>query len=295
MENKNYNSKILLLNDLIDCIEKNDSKKFMSLRGAIHYNFCNGQELKDEVIQIVPYQYQEAIHQTLVPLKNAAAFCSDEIIGAWGNVSRDNAIKNLKELILCYDEQDSKENNISNNTFVKDLLEILERLHRNHLYLDASENARNDYVRDNLLSKNYFVKDQSRQGESENGKDSGELDLFICENSKQKDIVIEGFNLSACDTTKIKSHYEKIFGYDKSGNPLNIFLIYANVRDVSQFSEKYKSYFETYNGDFHCSSIDFEKYPYANIKVLSSKHKLNEKDTIEIKHIIILFSKKEQR
>ena len=108
----------------------------------------------------------------------------------------------------------------------------------------------------------------------------------------QQDLVIEGFNLSSYDTTKIKEHYEKIFGYDKSGNPLNIFLVYANVNDITKFADKYKSFFETYKGVYNCDSIDFEKYPYANIKVLNSKHKINDKDMMEIKHIIILFNKK---
>ena len=111
------------------------------------------------------------------------------------------------------------------------------------------------------------MKDQSRQGESKNGKDAGELDLFVCENAMQQDVIIEGLNLFSCDTTKIKNHYEKIWGYDKSGNPLNVFLVYANVEDISQFSEKYKEYFESYKGEFPCESIAFEKYPYANIKV----------------------------
>ena len=291
MGNKNYN-KILLLTELIDCLKKNDRDKFMRLRGAIHYNFCKGQELNDEVIQIVPYEDLEAIHQTLIPLKNAATFSSNGTMGTWGKVSTKSAIKYLELLKDLYAKEYNDEQNSSNNSFIKDLLDISERLHRNYLYLDASENERNDYIRDNLLSKNYIVKDQSRQGESKNGKDAGELDLFVCENAMQQDVIIEGLNLFSCDTTKIKNHYEKIWGYDKSGNPLNVFLVYANVEDISQFSEKYKEYFESYKGEFPCESIAFEKYPYANIKVLSSKHKMNEKDIMEIKHIIILFSKK---
>ena len=291
MKIKNLNTKILLLSDLIDCLERIDRDKFMKLRGAIHYNFCDGQMLKDELIQILPYQNQEAIHQTLIPLKNAASFCSDGVMGSWGNISRDCAITNLKYLKELFLKQKDEENKISNNSFINDLLEIAERLHRNFLYLEAKENYRNDYIRDNLLSKNYFVKDQTRQGESKNGNDSGELDLFVCENSLQQDIILEGYNLSSCDKTKIQEHYEKIFGYDKSGNPLNVFIIYANVEDIAAFAEKYRNYFETYDGIIKCDSIDYESYPYANIKVLCSKHKLNEKDIVEIKHIIILFKK----
>lgn len=40
MKIKNLNTKILLLSDLIDCLERIDRDKFMKLRGAIHYNFC---------------------------------------------------------------------------------------------------------------------------------------------------------------------------------------------------------------------------------------------------------------
>lgn len=94
------------------------------------------------------------------------------------------------------------------------MLEIAERLHRNFLYLEVKENYRNDYIRDNLLSKNYFVKDQTRQGESKNGNDSGELDLLVCENSLQQDIIylrvtklkFKNTMKKSSDTTNLETH-----------------------------------------------------------------------------------------
>lgn len=284
--------KIALLADLIECLETIDVNRFFQLRGAIHYYFCNGQELKDEVVQIIPHENQEAIHQTLIPLKNAATFSRSGIYGSYGNIQRETAIMNLTYLKNRLIATKEELNTSSNNAFIKNLLDICERLHRNYYYLDTKENNRNDYVRDNLQSMNYFVKDQSRQGESPCGRDAGELDLFVCQNSDLNDIIIEGFNLKSCDSNTIKSHYEKMFVYDKTGNPLNILLIYANVADISTFAENYKNLFEIYNGEHPCESINFENYTYSNIKVLSSRHKINSTDSTTIKHLIVQFNKK---
>ncbi len=62
-------------------------------------------------------------------------------------------------------------------------------LQANSLYYGATEEQRNDYIRDILDIAGYDVKDQTRKGLSPNGKDVGEVDILIKEKNFPTDIV----------------------------------------------------------------------------------------------------------
>lgn len=92
--------------------------------------------------------------------------------------------------------------------FEADLEWVLQRLGRRAEKSD-SEDKNNDYLRDMLLSKNYEVKDQSREGTSASGSSAGELDLII-EDQGDLFTIIEALKLSSVDTSYINAHYLKL-------------------------------------------------------------------------------------
>lgn len=57
------------------------------------------------------------------------------------------------------------------------------KLQRNVTFSHTSEDQRNDFIRDILetsgYSSGYEVRDQTRQGKSATGKNSGEVDLLV--------------------------------------------------------------------------------------------------------------------
>ena len=78
----------------------------------------------------------------------------------------------------------------------------------NSAYYGYEENRRNDYIRDMLITGGIDARDQTRQGLSQNGKESGELDLLICENELPV-TVIEALNLTCVNKRYIDKHIEK--------------------------------------------------------------------------------------
>ncbi len=66
------------------------------------------------------------------------------------------------------------------------------KLQANSTYKNCIEDVRNDYIRDFLSAQKYQVSDQTRQGTSQEGKASGEIDILILENNILK--------LRSCET-----------------------------------------------------------------------------------------------
>ena len=123
---------------------------------------------------------------------------------------------------------------------LEDIVNIANQLCCNALYNTSSqENSLNDYLRDMLGSKGYYeLKDQTRHGSSQNGRNAGEVDIMIAKNGQEK-ALIEGVKLDSVNTNYINSHIEKAIG---AYNPLGVatFIIaYINTNNFSNFWEKY--------------------------------------------------------
>ena len=162
-----------------------------------------------------------------------------------------------------------------------DLIEIslLETEHRK-LICTESEDETNDRFRKDLHLKGYFVSDQSRGGESQSTKSLGERDLVIRhKESGVAESIIEAFQLDKSDdTTKIKTHYKKLFEkYDTVGNSTNFILVYIKTNNFNDLWKKYKK------KDFF---IDFteEKTKKENFKIGYTKEK-----NMTIYHLFINF------
>ena len=91
-----------------------------------------------------------------------------------------------------------------------DLIKVGERLCSNATYTkNSSENSINDFFRDALSLMGYSeVKDQTRHGFSNSGKDAGEVDILITKDGKEV-AIYEGLNLSSVNTSYIDSHIKK--------------------------------------------------------------------------------------
>lgn len=125
--------------------------------------------------------------------------------------------------------------------FDSDLSWVLQRLGRRSAK-GYGEDDFNDFIRDMLLAKNYEVKDQTREGESQSGKKAGELDLVI-EDRGELFAIIEALILNSLDQANILKHYSKLID---NYNPIHVkrlFLIaYYTGAKFDAWCERYIEY-----------------------------------------------------
>lgn len=173
---------------------------------------------------------------------------------------------------------------------LREVLSACVKLQANSLYYGASEDQRNDYIRDILDTAGYEVKDQTRRGLSPNGKAAGEVDILIKEKGFPVTI-IEALNLNSLNTTYLDKHIDKIYDYDTAGNKFNIILLYITIADFTTFCDKYFRYIERYNYPFEKLSIDrdimINNISYSDIKIMKTVHNRNQCETV-LFHVCVL-------
>ena len=126
---------------------------------------------------------------------------------------------------------------INEDKISTDVFRALLNVQKNPIYIGQKENTINDGIRD-MLDSNYGLKDQTRQGLSESGKDAGEVDLMLY-NDGLPIALMEGLKLSSVDTTKIDSHINKALeNYNPIGCPLVYILMYVTAKGFKEFWEK---------------------------------------------------------
>lgn len=173
---------------------------------------------------------------------------------------------------------------------LRDVLSACIKLQANSLYYGATEDQRNDYIRDILDAAGYDVKDQTRRGLSPSGKAAGEVDILI----KEKDFpvaIIEALNLNSLNTTYLDMHIDKIYDYDTAGNKFNIILLYVTIADFMTFCDKYFRHIEQHNYPFEKLSIDrdivIDNISYSDIKIMKTVHNRNQCETV-LFHVCVL-------
>ncbi|WP_253197902.1 hypothetical protein [Clostridium gasigenes] len=187
--------------------------------------------------------------------------------------------------IKCIEQ---KEEYGSIKKLLKDLLLAYIKLQRNYLYKNVTEDERNDFIRDLLETNGYQVKDQTRQGTSNSGKSSGEVDILIQEQGFPF-AIIEALNLSSLDTNYLDTHIDKIYKYDTLGNSCNFIVSYVKVKDFGTFWDKYTRHIKQHKYPYKLIGIEEsigEKYSYTDIRLLMTKHDRNGKDTL-LYHICV--------
>lgn len=184
------------------------------------------------------------------------------------NEYRELMPKDLREQFeeLSYGACEHNKKNVSEPILIQDLFFCSQRLQANYEYKDSSENRRNDYIRDLLDAMGYSVRDQTRQGTSNGGKEAGEVDILV----RKEDLpfsIIEALNLSSISEAYICEHINKIYKYDTFGNSCNFIISYVKTGDFLNFWNKYLNFIVSFHYPFEL--IEFtvpQKNQYSELK-----------------------------
>lgn len=267
----------------------NITKYINEVREAIQpLFFANDTNLLDEFIQIIPVDSLSKVNSFLYDARFFNVISSTTIRGrnVW-NTS--DALAILEKIEGCLKEAIEECCTECQLTFFDNFLRACTRMQSRKMLYNASEDDRNDEIREHLL-EHYFVADQSRYGCSSTGKGAGHPDLVVNDNQKLPIAIVEGMNLDTYDATYIDEHVDKIFDYDGPGNKFNVIAIYTRTEDLDKLVSKYKKHLLDHNFNYKCDTIDDVESGYASIKILKSNHIRNNAKT-ELYHYFVQFQK----
>lgn len=133
---------------------------------------------------------------------------------------------------------------------LKDIYTILSNMQGNIIYKGVHENSLNDGLRDGLKNtRRYQVHDQARYGESESGKEPGELDVLV---STRKDdlpiAIVEALVLKGMDRHNLKTHIDKALEkYNPTGCLNTIIVIYSRNDNFAKLMSDLDNYLKQYD------------------------------------------------
>lgn len=159
------------------------------------------------------------------------------------------------------------DNRIPEKEICDKILRALSKLQRNHNYdTHSSEDTMNDYIRD-VLDESYTIKDQTRQGKSENGTDAGEVDIQICHDGLPV-VMIEGIKVSSLEQDRLNNHMNKVLTkYDPNGCPYIFLIVYTTVKNFDSGYKNIFNYFDVYDYPFSReSSLTDEDTGFGELK-----------------------------
>lgn len=210
----------------------------------------------------------------------------DAFLATFSDVNLDEYLDlmpvDLRELYINKKQKDLLQDNLKEESFNKLLKTIIKacvQMQGNVLYRSVSENKRNTFISSSLEMAGYYVKDQTLWGKSSEGKESGEIDIFVRDNNKNPLSIIEALNLDSLKKDYINSHLIKIWGYDANGLKHNVIIVYYKAKRFVNFWKKYVDYLKNI------------EYPYEFIEFVESK---NERFS-EIRHGIALHMRNEKK
>ena len=161
----------------------------------------------------------------------------------------------------------------------KDVYTILKNMQGNSIYRGVKENLLNDGLRDGLKNtRRYQVHDQTRHGQSESSKESGELDLLI--STKEEDLpisIVEALVLTTIDKQNLKQHIDKaLTNYNPIGCPNTIIIIYARNSNYANLMLRLNTYLGEYEypyeveGSFIEESTNYTESRHWKIDMIRS-------------------------
>lgn len=174
-------------------------------------------------------------------------------------------------------------------TFIDKLFLACVKLQRNPLFNDASEDQRNDFIRDILETSGYQVKDQTRQGLSGTGVSTGEVDLLV-QNNELPLCIVEALNLSSLNKNYLNLHLDKLYNYDTSGNKFNVILSYVSIGDFGVFWDRYRTHIKNHLFPYQlieCDETMLGSHNYTDIKYFRTIHDRNGSKT-HLWHICVV-------
>lgn len=173
--------------------------------------------------------------------------------------------------------------------YLEDVLYGCIQLQSLALYSSAKEDDRNDIISKILESMGYRLKDQTRRGKSNNGKGSGEVDIFIQDEKGFPFSIIEALNLTSLNASYLNTHIDKIYKYDTTGNLVNICLSYVNIADFDVFWKNYCDHIKRKEYKNKLVSLDVDlSLHYSEIKIAKTTHQRSGKLTY-LYHIAVHF------
>ncbi len=157
----------------------------------------------------------------------------------------------------------------SAKSMLEELISALKLMVCNHsCSYNKNENEINDYLRDLLKQRGaYSVIDQTRHGESESGKDAGEVDILLSRQEREV-ALIECLKLESVNTNTLDTHIQKaIKNYNPLGTPTFI-IMYVGSKNFSEFWSRCYAHLTTYEYGMDVDeSISEEVQDNASIKV----------------------------
>ena len=173
--------------------------------------------------------------------------------------------------------------------FIDVLYKICVKLQGNSKYIDASEDERNDYIRDMLdREEEYVIKDQTRRGLSASGASAGEIDILV-EKDNYPFTVIEALILKSLNKDYLGKHLDKIYSYDTTGDLFNVCLVYAECKEFASFCERYCDFVKQHEYPYPLISSDEsinQKYIGSEIRIMTTTHNRSGKLT-RLYHICV--------
>lgn len=172
--------------------------------------------------------------------------------------------------------------------FISTLYQVCVKLQGNSKFIDASEDERNDYIRDMLDREEYVIKDQTRRGLSAKGERAGEIDILV-EKDNAPFTIIEALILDSLKEDYLRKHLDKIYTYDTTGNLFNVCLVYAECKRFASFWDKYCDFVKQYKYPYPLISSDEsidQEYVGSELKIMTTTHNRSGKLT-KLYHICV--------
>jgi hypothetical protein len=152
---------------------------------------------------------------------------------------------------------------------------------------DVYENDRNRFIATVLESAGFTIKDQPQWSTSAEGKDSGEIDVFITESNGTPKSIIEALILDSLKQDYLILHLDKLFRYDTTGLENNYIITYSLAKNFDGLWNKYKDFISKHN--YEHKFIDFkelDQFNFSDIRIGVAQHLRNGK-TKYLYHIMI--------
>ena len=121
----------------------------------------------------------------------------------------------------------------------------------------VNENDRNRYIATILESAGYTIKDQPQWSTSNEGKDSGEIDVFVTEPNGTPKSILEALILDSLKQDYLILHLDKLFRYDTTGLENNYVIIYSLAKNFISLWNKYKKFISNHN--YQYEYIEFKE------------------------------------
>lgn len=182
----------------------------------------------------------------------------------------------------------------SNKNLIDSLIYSCSKLQGEKKYWEdnADENDRNRFIANLLEAGGFNTKDQPQWSKSAEGRNSGEIDIFVSEIGGLPKSIIEGLNLDSLKSNYLSDHMDKIFIYDTTGLENNFIIVYSTAKKFNNLWLKYQKFIAEYKFNYQMSSFsEIFDYKFSDIKVAVSVHKRNGKET-NLYHVMINMSQR---